>query len=532
MTKLKNFDLCYYLAIPEQLRLVFRFGRSGEIGRRARLKIGFSFEIVGSSPSCGTRTILPTSCSQTIMAITRFAPSPTGELHLGGVRTALFNWLWARKTGGQFILRIEDTDQQRLVLGAVERLMADLNWLGINWDWGPNRPHPDWGPTVQSQRRDSYQKIADQLIDQGLAYYDQTTPEELGQLRQQAQEEKRPFVFRQAMARHQAEAGKPTVVRVAIPDDLRISWTDQVKGDQSWCGADIGDFVILKSDGWPTYQLANVVDDQAMGVNQVMRGDEWLSSTPKHLYLFDQLGYQRPQYAHIPPVMAPTGNKKLSKRDGDSGNVDDYRQSGYPPEAIANFLALLGWNPGGEQEIFDLKELIEAFSLERLQTAGARFDQQRLDWISGHHIRRLNPDQRAKVAESWWPETASQFPNDYRLQVLDLVFERLKKWSQLADLTNFFFDDPKPWTGDEIAAETKLSADLIAEVTTVSRQLLAGKPIEGVETGLRELADKKNTKAGQLFMVVRIKLTGQTKTPNLLDIIRQLGPETCQRRLA
>ncbi len=466
------------------------------------------------------------------MVVTRFAPSPTGELHLGSVRTALFNWLWARKTGGQFILRIEDTDQQRLVSGTVERLMADFRWLGIDWDWGPDRPHPDWGSTIQSQRRDYYQKVADQLINQGLAYYDQTTPEELDQLRQQAQKDKRPFVFRQPMARYQSGSDQPTVIRVAIPDDLKINWTDQVKGEQSWHGADIGDFVIIKGDGWPTYQLANVVDDQAMGINQVMRGDEWLSSTPKHLYLFDRLGYERPQYAHVPPVMAPTGNKKLSKRDADAVNVDDYRQSGYPPEALANFLALLGWNPGGEQEIFDLKGLIEAFSLERLQTAGARFDQQRLDWISGHHIRQLNPDQRAKAAENWWPKTASQFPDDYRLQVLDLVFERLKKWSQLADLTDFFFEDPKPWTEDEIAAETKLPTDLATEVTAASQRLLADCPIDELETKLRQLADERDIKTGQLFMVVRIKLTSQTKTPNLLDIIRQLGPETCQRRLA
>ena len=466
------------------------------------------------------------------MVVTRFAPSPTGELHLGSVRTALFNWLWARKTGGQFILRIEDTDQQRLVPGAIERLMADLRWLGIDWDWGPDKPNPNWGSTVQSQRRDHYQKIADQLINQGLAYYDQTTPEALAQLRQQAQKDKRSFVFRQPMSHYQPESDQPTVIRVAIPDDIEINWTDRVRGAQSWLGADIGDFVIIKGDGWPTYQLANVVDDQAMGVNQVMRGDEWLSSTPKHLYLFDQLGYERPQYVHVPPVMAPTGNKKLSKRDADAVNVDDYRRSGYPPEALANFLALLGWNPGGEQEIFDLKGLIETFNLERLQTAGARFDQQRLDWISGHHIRQLGSEQRAKVAEDWWPKTASQSSGDYRLQVLDLVFERLKKWSQLADLTDFFFVDPQPWTDDAIADETKLPPHLVAKITTESQRLISKDPSPALEDDLRQLADQLDIRAGQLFMLMRVKLTGQTKTPNLLDVIGQLGPETCQRRLA
>lgn len=465
------------------------------------------------------------------MVVTRFAPSPTGELHLGSVRTALFNWLWTKKNGGQFILRIEDTDQQRLVPGAVERLMADLRWLGIDWDWGPDRPHPDWGPAIQSQRRESYQRVAEQLVEGGLAYYDQTTPDELDQLRRQAQTQKRPFVFRRDMASYQADSDQPTVIRVAIPEDLEVSWADQVKGDQSWRGADIGDFVILKSDGWPTYQLANVVDDQAMGINQVIRGDEWLSSTPKHLYLFDQLGYERPQYAHVPAVMAQTGNKKLSKRDGDSTGIDDYRQAGYPPEALVNFLVLLGWNPGGEQEIFDLKELVAIFSLDRLQTAGARFDQQRLDWIAGHHIRRLEPKQRSEAAEDWWPQTASQFPESYRGAVLELVFERLKKWSDLSDLSGFFFADPKPWSKDEVAGETGLPTKLVTEITKGARQLIAEHPTSDLEDKLRQLADGLGIKHGQLFMVIRIKLTGQTKTPNLMDIIEQLGGETCQRRL-
>lgn len=428
-------------------------------------------------------------------------------------------------------MRIEDTDQQRLVAGAVERLMADLRWLGIDWDWGPDRLHPDWGPAIQSQRRESYQKVAKQLIKRGLAYYDQTTPAELDQLRHQAQTEKRPFVFRQKMSRYQAGSGQPTVIRVAIPDDLEVSWADQVKGGQSWRGADIGDFVILKSDGWPTYQLANVVDDQAMGVNQIIRGDEWLSSTPKHLYLFDRLGYERPQYAHVPAVMAQTGNKKLSKRDGGSTNIDDYRQAGYPPEALVNFLVLLGWNPGGEQEIFDPKELVAIFSLDRLQTAGARFDQQRLDWIAGHHIRRLEPKRRLEAAEDWWPQMASQFPESYREAALELIFERLKKWSDLSDLSGFFFADPKPWSEDKVAAETNLPAQLIAKITEGARQLIAEQPTGELEDKLRQLADSLGVKHGQLFMAIRVKLTGQTKTPNLMDIIEQLGIETCQRRL-
>lgn len=465
------------------------------------------------------------------MVITRFAPSPTGDLHIGGVRTALFNWLWARKNGGEFILRIEDTDQQRLVPGSVEQLIVNLRWLGIDWDWGPDQPHPDWGSTIQSQRQELYRQAVDRLISQGSAYYDQTTPEELDRLRKQAQSEKKPFVFRQSMANYQPESDLPAVVRVAIPDELEITWTDQVKGNQSWVGADIGDFVILKSDGWPTYQLANVIDDQAMGVNQVIRGDEWLSSTPKHLYLFDQLGYDRPRYAHAPPVMASTGNKKLSKRDGGEADVNRYRQAGYPPQALVNFLVLMGWNPKNEQEIFDTQELVSAFDLDQLQTAGARFDQQRLDWISGHHIRRTKPKDRNKEATSWWPKDAGQFSDDYRSQVLNLVFERLKNWSQLPELTSFFFSDPRQWTKEDITKETKLSEDLVDKALSASQRTISESGVDEIEAKLRLLADDMGIKTGQLFMVVRIKLTGQTKTPNLLDIIKQLGSEVCQRRL-
>ena len=496
------------------------------------------YGIEGSSPSCGTKQQAdyqignPTPAPNQ-MVVTRFAPSPTGQLHLGAVRTALFNWLWARKNGGQFILRLEDTDQQRLIPGADQQILDDLRWLGLGWDWGPDRPHPDWGSAVQSQRRNSYQQTADQLVKAGLAYYDQTSPDELGKLRQQAQQEKRPFVFRQSMASYQPNSKQPTVIRVAVPDNLKIDWLDQVKGKQSWRGSDIGDFVILKSDGWPTYQLANVVDDQAMSVSHVIRADEWLSSTPKHLYLFDQLGYSRPIYAHVPPVMAPTGNRKLSKRDGGGINVSDCRRAGYPPAAVTNCLALLGWNPGNEQEVFSPQELVDVFDLDRLQTAAARFDPQRLDWLSGHHIRRQTTEQRLEIARSWWPDASQDFSDDYRRGVLELVFERLKKWSELPGLTHYFFADPETPTDSEIAKAVKLEkADPIRQIVGQSQKSICEADLEQLEANLYGLAEKLNLKPGQVFMVLRLKLTGESQTPNLVDIIKLLGPEICQRRLA
>ena len=464
------------------------------------------------------------------MVITRFAPSPTGRLHLGSARTALFNWLWARKTGGQFILRIDDTDQQRLVPKAAEQILTDLHWLGLDWDWGPDRPHPDWGPTTQSERLANYQQVAELLLERDLAYRDQTTPSELEQLRRQAQKERRPFIFRRSLARYQPAGDQPTVIRLAIPDDLTISWTDQVKGQQQWSGRDIGDFVILKSDGWPTYQLASLVDDQAMGVSHIIRADEWLSSTPKHLYLIDQLDYNRPICAHVPPVMSPTGNKKLSKRTDEGVTIDDLRQAGYPPAALLNYLALLGWNPGSDQEIFSPAELVKLFDPDRIQTSGARFDPRRLDWMSGHHIRLQDPGGRLETARDWWPASADKFSDDYRQGVLGLVFERLKKWSELAGATDFFFADPEPWTNEAITAETKVDAQEIEAIVSRTRQLL-DETADQIEAGLRALANQSNLKPTQVFMVVRIKLAGQTKTPNLLDVIDQLGLDVCRCRL-
>ena len=275
--------------------------------------------------------------------VTRFAPSPTGQLHLGSIRTALFNWLWARKNNGQFIVRLEDTDQERLVEGAANQMMADLQWLGIDWDYGPNKPSSQFGSCVQSQRLSIYREMIQPLIESGVAYYDHSTPEQLKQLREQAQATKQPFVFRKSMAITDGDKRRATI-RIAIADEAVFSWQDGVRGQQSWQGKDVADFVAIKSDGYPTYQFANVIDDYLMGINHVIRADEWLSSTPKHLHLFNQLGFEAPKYSHVAPVLSLTGNKKLSKRDGAQA-ITDYQKMGYLKQALMNFLCLLGWNP-------------------------------------------------------------------------------------------------------------------------------------------------------------------------------------------
>ena len=285
---------------------------------------------------------------------TRFAPSPTGQLHLGGARTAIFAYLAAKSRAGEFVLRIEDTDQKRTVSGAVETIIKDLAWLGLCWDFGPDKPSPEFGSCYQSQRLDKYRAISQKLVDLGFAYYDQNSPEELAQLRQVAQKERRPFLFNRSLAKYDPKAKKPTVVRLEVSKGIEIPWRDKIKGSQSWASQDIGDFVILKADGFPTYHLANVVDDHLMGISLVIRGDEWLSSTPKHIYLFNKLNWPAPDYGHVPAVLAETGGQKLSKRDNLAVNISDYRQMGYQPTALVNFLALLGWNPGTEQEFLPI----------------------------------------------------------------------------------------------------------------------------------------------------------------------------------
>ncbi len=396
---------------------------------------------------------------------TRFAPSPTGYLHLGSLRTALFNWLWAKKTGGEFILRLEDTDQARIVPKAAEQSMLDLRALGLDWEFGPDKPHPQFGSCIQSERLEVYREFIEKLLKADLAYRDYTTPEELQNLREEAQKQKKAFIFRRNMAylKPTKEAQKP-VVRIAIPENLTITWEDVVKGEQSWQSEDIGDFVALKSDGWPTYHLANVVDDYLMQISHVIRADEWLSSTPKHLYLFDCLNLPRPQYVHVPPVLTAEGGQKLSKRD-QGGRVAELLKEGYTKAALLNYLSLLGWNPKTSQEIFTVEELIEAFDIAKIQVSGSRFDAIRLDWFNGQHIRALAVDELQAEAEAWWPKDISEVSKDYKNRVLELVYQRIKKWSELAELTDFFFQKPKMPDLATLIKETKLSKEEIETLT-------------------------------------------------------------------
>ena len=464
---------------------------------------------------------------------TRFAPSPTGHLHLGSLRTALFNWLWAQKTDGEFILRLEDTDQNRLVPEAAEELQRDLRRLGLDWDFGPDRPSPDFGSCIQSQRLKTYQEAAEKLLRLGVAYQDYSSPKQLDKLRKEARTERRPFVFRRQLAQLEPmPSSQEATIRIAMPDDLTLSWTDVVKGQQSWQTKDIGDFVILKSDGWPTYHLASIIDDYLMGISHVIRADEWLSSTPKHLYLLSCLKWQPPEYAHVPPVLASQGGQKLSKRDHGS-RVVSLLEEGYLPEAILNYLSLLGWNPKTEQEIFGLPELAQAFDIANIQVSGARFDAERLDWFNGKHLRDLPAGERLRQAEAWWPDESQAYDEAYRQRVLALLYQRLKKWSQLAEDSHFFFAEPAKLTREDLARLTKMTPEeisrMLKEASDILTRIEFGAP--ELELQLYQLAQTQKVSPGKFFSLLRLKLTGRQVSPGLFSMMEVLGLPTCQARL-
>ena len=464
---------------------------------------------------------------------TRFAPSPTGYLHIGGLRTALFNWLWARQHQGLFILRLEDTDQSRLVAQAADNLLKDLKSLGLSWDFGPDKAHPQFGSCIQSQRLEIYQQMAETLVEKKIAYYDYTPSETLQALRQKAQKEKKAFIFRKDLAQQRPIfANQKPVVRLALPENQTISWRDVVKGWQSWQTKDIGDFIILKSDGWPVYHFASVIDDHLMKISHVIRADEWLSSTPKHLYLYQIFNWQAPQFVHIPPVLMPQGGQKISKREG-ANRISEILKEGYMPEALLNYLALLGWNPKSEQEFFSINQLIRKFKIEQIQVSGARFDSQRLDWFNGKHIRTLSKQERQRVANKWWSKPAEGCSQKYKNQVLDLVYERLKKWSDLAQITSFFFKKPTAVAMADLEKSTKLTELQIKNILEQTINLLNNSDFttNHLESELYRFATSHQLTPSKYFSLLRLKITGEKVAPGLFETMQLLGRQTVLERL-
>lgn len=463
---------------------------------------------------------------------TRFAPSPTGFLHVGGVRTALFAWLLARQNNGQFILRLEDTDQKREVAGSAEHLIKSLRALGIMYDEGPDIGGP-YEPYRQSERLQNYKKWAQKLIDTGRAYADPYTPAELEAFREQAKAEKRAFLYRHHRPENPPVWDGTTALRFKS-EPKNYTWSDAVMGELSTGPEVIDDIIIIKADGFPTYNFAHIIDDAEMEITHIIRGQEFISSQPNYLNIYEALGLTPPVFATMPHILAATGGKKLGKRDG-AKDVLDYLHDGILEEALVNFIASLGWNDGTEQEIFSRQELIEKFNLARVQKSGARFDEQRLVWMNGQWLRRLSLDDLFERASGFWPESAKLVPIEQKKQVVGLVQDRLKTLKDLPVLTNYFFEEPLPnWAMFEDNKQLKkLSSEEIKELLTKAQTVLEASEWtpEALQETLNQLLETTGQKPGILFSLIRLAVSWAPFSPALNETLSVLGRETVLGRL-
>lgn len=465
--------------------------------------------------------------------VTRFAPSPTGFMHVGGVRTALFAWLLAKQNNGTFILRIEDTDKKREVKGGTVQIIKSLKSLGIDWQEGIDIGGPN-GPYLQSERLDIYKEWAKKLIEKGLAYADPYTSEELDAFRQEARDNKKPFLYRDHRPENPPMWDGTQALRFKS-SPKRYTWTDAIMGELSAGEEAIDDFILIKKDGYPTYNFCHIIDDYLMHVTHILRSQEFISSVPKFLNLYEALGIKRPVLATLPFVMAIDGKKKLAKRDG-AKDVLDYHKDGILTEALINFLATLGWNDGTEQEIFSKEELIEKFSLERVQTSPARFDETRLIWLNGQWIRRLSLGELYEKAKEFFPESAKDFDESYKKQVLLLIKDRLKTLRDLTDHTNYFFTEPKI-DMNLINGNKQLKKlpkeDLISLLESATSDLNAINDFsnQNIMNTLNNLLEKTGQKPGILFSLIRIATTWAPFSPELDKTLEVIDKEKTINRL-
>ncbi len=454
----------------------------------------------------------------------------------------MWDWLFARHNNGVFILRIEDTDATRKVEGAVEVIMDSLRWLGLDWEEGPD-VGGDYGPYVQSERLELYQEAAERLLAQGSAYRCYCSPERLKEMRDEQAKRKQPPGYdrlcRELSPQQCSEkeaAGIKPVVRFRMPREGQIVHQDIVYGRVAFDLSTLDDFVLMKSDGFPTYHLANVVDDHAMEISHVIRGEEWISSVPRHLLLYKALGLEPPQFAHQAVILG-SDRAKLSKRHG-AVSVIEYREQGYLPEALFNFLALIGWSLDDKTELLTRQELVDNFSLERISKTGAFFDRQKLDWMNGVYIRNLSPEdfvQRSLpfLEKSLPPEVKRPLPLDYLKKMLPLVQERAKTLAEVPDLVGFFFLNESDYPADSLVGKnmTRESAVKALEISLEKLGKLADFDTETLENLLRPLAEELGLKTGQLFGTLRVATTGQTAAPPLFETMAVLGKERCLGRI-
>jgi glutamyl-tRNA synthetase len=471
----------------------------------------------------------------------RFAPSPTGYLHIGGARTALFNWLFARRHGGVFVLRIEDTDTERSSAEMVEGILDGLRWLGLDWDEGPMIGGP-YGPYSQSERIDRHRAMADRLVATGHAYYCYCAPADLAAKRDAAEKAGGAWRYDRtclALTRDQIaerERNKaPRAIRFRVPEGT-MRFDDLVHGPIEFDCANIEDFVLLRSDGQPTYQLSVVVDDLEMAMTHVVRGDDHISNTPKQILIYRAVGAPVPQFAHVPLILGPD-KKRLSKRHG-ATSVTEYARQGYLPEAMVNFLALLGWSPGSDREIFSRDELASAFDLEGIGGGNAVFNPEKLDWFNQQHIARLAPDDLAVrlkpllEAAGLWDDTYLSSKHGWLFAVLELLRPRAHRLDDFVTMGRTFFADTVEY--DEAAIEKYLLAAGMAEHLRAAEGILHGLPdfeTVSIEAAVRALATARGVKAAMLIHGIRVAITGKTASPGLFEVLSLVGRERVRTRL-
>ena len=478
----------------------------------------------------------------------RFAPSPTGMLHIGGLRTALYNYLVACGQDGSFVLRIEDTDRERLVEEAEEDILSALDWCGLTYDEGPGASGPA-GPYRQSERSDLYREYGEQLVSEGRAYYAFDTPAEIEAMRERLRTEEQPqpkygprtrqemtnsLSLSEGEAQQRLDEGADHVIRLKVPKDDGVQFTDEVRGSVSFSTNDLDDQVLIKSDGLPTYHLANVVDDHLMEITHVIRGEEWLPSTPKHKLMYDALGWAMPKVAHLPLIMSPSGGK-LSKRDAEEAgipvSVREYRQQGYEPEALLNFIAFLGWNPGTEEEVFSLDELAEAFSLERVHKTGAQFDLDKLRWFNQQHLHRLPPQEVARRSREALEAEGFTPADEYLTAVAAVMQDRITFAGDLATDGAFFFEDPDEYEEKGVRKRWKDDSASLLGAFADCLEDAARFDAETVEEELRGLADERDVGAGRLIHPARLATSGRSYGPGVFSMLAVLGRERCVRRM-
>ncbi len=489
----------------------------------------------------------------------RLAPSPTGPLHIGGVRTALYNYLFAKKNGGEFLLRVEDTDQTRYVKGAEDYILEALRWCGITPTEGVG-VGGDFGPYRQSERKaeGTYKKYVDQLLEAGKAYYAFDTPAELDEMRERLKAAgghsqqydsasrksmKNSLTLTSEEVQQKIEAGEPYVVRVKIQPNEKVSFKDVIRGYVEVDSSNLDDKVLFKSDGMPTYHMANVVDDYLMKITHVIRGEEWLPSGPLHVLLYQYLGWENemPEFAHLPLILKPTGNGKLSKRDGDAGGfpvfpiqwkspegevASGYREAGYFPEAHINMLAFLGWNPGTEQELFSLEDLVQEFSLERVGKSGAKFDPDKTKWFNEQYLRATSNEELAQLIKPITGDTS----DDLLTGICGLMKERVSFVNEIVEKGKYFFEAPTVYDAKMVKKKWKDdSAQIVEELITVFSNTEFKS--EALETAFKSFVEEKELGFGKPMIAIRLSITGEGGGPSLFDIMELIGKEESIARL-